>query len=159
LRAKSGTLPQFGILQIWKLQRPDLGRDFFFSHPTKQRIPIRRRMTRDAPFQFQGRFCFRLGGLPAAEVPRVQGPSEPADNSALARRIPSFEDDNGSFSGAKICLLDRLHDGLHRLQPALVVFKPDCWMPGNFIQRGTFDDNKIFRFHPLDQEPAVWPAL
>ena len=44
------------------------------------------------------------------EAARVQGPSEPADNSALARRIPSFEDDNGSLSGTEICLLDRLHD-------------------------------------------------
>jgi hypothetical protein len=61
--------------------------------------------------------------------------------------IPSFEDNNRPFSGLEICLLDRLHDKLHRLQPALIICKPNGGMPGGFGQCGTFNDNKILGLH------------
>jgi hypothetical protein len=81
------------------------------------------------------------------EASRVQCPAEPTNDSTLARGIPSFEDNNRPFSGLEICLLDRLHDELHRLQPALIICKPNGGMPGGFGQCGTFDDNKILGLH------------
>jgi hypothetical protein len=74
-------------------------------------------------------------------------PSRACDNSALAGGIPAFENDNGPFSGPEIGLLDRLHDTLHRFQPALIARKPNRWMLGDLGQRGALGDNEIFPLH------------
>ena len=52
---------------------------------------------------------------------------------------------NGAFTSAEIDLFDRLQDRLSRIQPALVVRKPDRWMLGDFGQLRPPNDQKIFR--------------
>src|SRR5262249_15290754 len=82
-------------------------------------------------------------------------PTEPAYNSALPCGVPSFEQDNGTFTGPEIGLLDRLHDGLHRFQPTLIVCKPNRWMRGNLCQRRASNDNKVLGFHASVNAPAI----
>ena len=62
----------------------------------------------------------------------------------------------GEYPPSARCEYAPPDDRLHRLQPALIICKPNGRMPGDFDQRGTFDDNNIFGLHTQSPtEPAI----
>ena len=93
------------------------------------------------------------------EAARIQGPAQPADDAALAGRIPAFEYYDGSFPCTEISLLNRLHGRLHRLQAALIVGKHD---PGMLYERRELRpsaQDEIFPLHKLKNHQLRTPRL
>src|SRR5581483_5787597 len=81
------------------------------------------------------------------EAARIEGPAQPADDAALARRVPAFKLDDGALPRAEIGLLHRLHDGLHRLQTALIVCKVDRRMVDDVRKLWAAGDQEILWLH------------
>ncbi len=81
------------------------------------------------------------------EAAGVERPAETPHDTALARRIPSFEHDKRPVAAGEIGLLNKLKHPLKRGQAAFIIGEVHFWMISDVLEAGAAGNYEIFCVH------------
>jgi hypothetical protein len=90
------------------------------------------------------------------EAAGIEGPAEPADDTAFAGGIPSLEDDERPFRGPQIGLLNELQRALQRRETPLVIGEIHFRVRLDRRETRPARDDEAPGLHDVDRSKARW---
>src|SRR5208337_509163 len=96
----------------------------------------------------------RSGDRMHLEATRVERPARAANNAALARSVPTLENDHSPLGRPEVGLLNALKRFLEFLKTALIVGELDLRETLNFGKSRTFGNNKVGGLHERQSLPS-----